>query len=106
MQIASDGASPWTRDGQRGVVEHDIESLFSKPITEWESVMEFVPDRSFAYRFSRYEILPELQQLPEVQSGDSFLRRELAWPLIDSHLTQEQQSRHLAANGSTQPLPK
>ena len=66
--------------------------------------MEFVPDRSFAYRFSRYEILPELQQLPEVQSGDSFLLRELAWPLIDSHLTQEQQSRHLAANGSTQPL--
>ena len=25
--------------------------------------MEFVADRSFAYRFSRYELLPELQQL-------------------------------------------
>lgn len=54
--------------------------------------MEFVPDRSFAYRFSRYEILPELQQLSETQSGEPFLLRELAWPLIDSHLTQDQQS--------------
>lgn len=54
--------------------------------------MEFVPDRSFAYRFSRYELLPELQQLPQAQSGEPFLLRELAWPLIDSHLTREQQS--------------
>jgi hypothetical protein len=54
--------------------------------------MEFEPNRSFAYRFARYEILPELQQLPETQSGEPFLLRELAWPLIDMHLTQEQQA--------------
>ncbi len=54
--------------------------------------VEFEPTRSFAYRFSRYTILPELQQLPESQSGDSFLLREIAWPLIDKHLTQDQQS--------------
>ena len=54
--------------------------------------MEFEPNRSFGYRFSRYVILPELQQLPEVQSGEQFLLRELAWPLIDTHLTPEQQS--------------
>jgi len=57
--------------------------------------MEFEPTRSFTYRFSRYVILPELQQLPETQSGDRFLLRELAWPLIDKHLTQEQQSIRL-----------
>jgi hypothetical protein len=54
--------------------------------------MKFEPSRSFAYRFSRYEILPELQQLPEAQSGEPFLLRELAWPLIDSRLTPEQQA--------------
>ena len=54
--------------------------------------MEFEPTRSFAYRFSRYVLLPELQQLPEVQSGDPFRLRDLAWPLIDEHLTPDQQS--------------
>lgn len=57
--------------------------------------MEFEPTRSFAYRFSRYELLPELQQLPEVQSGVQFRLRDLAWPLIDKHLTPEQQSIRL-----------
>jgi hypothetical protein len=52
----------------------------------------FEPTRSFAYRFSRYVILPELQALPETQSGDPFLLRELAWPLIDKHLTKDQQA--------------
>lgn len=54
--------------------------------------MEFEPTRSFAYRFSRYELLPELQQLPETQSGEPFLLRDLAWPLIDSHLSPDQQA--------------
>ena len=57
--------------------------------------MEFEPTRSFAYRFSRYALLPELQQLREVQSGDPFRLRDLAWPLIDKHLTPEQQSIRL-----------
>lgn len=54
--------------------------------------MEFEPTRSFAYRFSRYELLPELQRLPQVQSGEPFRLRDLAWPLIDNHLTPAQQS--------------
>ncbi len=54
--------------------------------------MDFVASRSFGYRFSRYELLPELQQLPEVQSGEKFRLRDLAWPLIDKHLNPEQQS--------------
>lgn len=57
--------------------------------------MEFEPTRSFAYRFSRYAVLPELQQLREVQSGDPFRLRDLAWPLIDRRLTPEQQSIRL-----------
>jgi hypothetical protein len=54
--------------------------------------MDFEPSRSFAYRFSRYELLPELQQLPEAQSGEPFKLRELAWPLVDNHLSPEQQA--------------
>ena len=54
--------------------------------------IQFEPSRSFAYRFSRYIILPELQRLPEAQSGIPFLLRELAWPLIDAHLTAAQQA--------------
>lgn len=57
--------------------------------------MEFEPTRSFAYRFSRYALLPELQQLQEVQSAEPFRLRDLAWPLIDRHLTPEQQSIRL-----------
>ncbi|HLJ00068.1 MAG TPA: hypothetical protein VKT76_10145 [Bradyrhizobium sp.] len=33
--------------------------------------MKFEPTRSFAYRFSRYSLLPELQQLREVQCAVS-----------------------------------
>ena len=54
--------------------------------------MDFEPNRSFTYRFSRYIILPELQQLPDVQSGEPFLLRKLAWPLIDKYVTPEQQA--------------
>jgi hypothetical protein len=32
--------------------------------------MEFEASRSFAYKFARYEILPELQKLPATQSED------------------------------------
>jgi hypothetical protein len=35
-------------------------------------LMEFEPTRSFAYRFSRYELLPELQQLSQVQPVNRF----------------------------------
>ncbi len=53
--------------------------------------VEFEVSRSFAYNFARYVILPELQQLPEVQCKP-FLLREVAKPLIDKHLTMEQQA--------------
>ena len=56
---------------------------------------DFEPSRSFAYRFSRYAVIPELEQLPETQSGQPFLLRELAWPIIDRLLTPEQQWVHV-----------
>lgn len=39
--------------------------------------LDFEPSRSFAYRFSRKVILPELEQLPAAQSGEPFRLREL-----------------------------
>jgi hypothetical protein len=54
--------------------------------------MEFEPTRSYAYKFARYEILPELQKLPGAQSGETFRLLELAWPLIDARLSLQQQA--------------
>lgn len=54
--------------------------------------MEFEANNSFPYRFSRYEILPALLQLPEVKSGEPFLLRDLARPLINERLSEEQQN--------------
>ncbi len=54
--------------------------------------IDFEPTRSFCYRFTRYQLLPELQLLPEATSGEPFLLRELARPLIDKFLTIEQQA--------------
>lgn len=57
-----------------------------------DSQLNFEPTRSFAYRFVRYTVLPEVTK--EVASlGDTpFLLREIAWPIIDRLLTKEQQS--------------
>lgn len=54
--------------------------------------MDFESSNSFAYRFARYVILPELQASPEAKSGEPFLLREVAWPLIDAHLSPQQQA--------------
>jgi len=54
--------------------------------------MEFEASTSFTYHFARYVILPALLDLPEVKSGEPFLLRELAWPLIDGRLSPQQQS--------------
>ncbi len=54
--------------------------------------IQFEPTRSFAYRFSRYVVLAELQSLPETSSGERFRLRDLAWPIIDERLSREQQA--------------
>lgn len=52
----------------------------------------FEPTRSFAYRFARYTVLPEVAVEVSGLGADSFLLREIAWPIIDKHLSPEQQS--------------
>lgn len=51
----------------------------------------FEPTNSFCYRFARYEVLPEIISLPQVQSGDPFRLVELVQQVVDRHLTPEQQ---------------
>lgn len=53
--------------------------------------IEFEPTRSFCYRFGRYVVLQEVQQLPEVVGGEPFRLSELAQSVIDKHLSPERQ---------------
>lgn len=54
--------------------------------------MEFEPTNSFCYQFARYVALPEILQLPQVQSGEEFRLIEFSREVIARHLTDEQQS--------------
>lgn len=57
-----------------------------------EVQMEFEPTRSFGYRFTRYIVLPEVDKEVVKKGGETFLLREIAWPIIDRMLTSEQQA--------------
>ena len=57
--------------------------------------IQFEPTRSFGYRFTRYTVLPEVDKQVSKFGGDSFLLREIAWPIIDGLLTPEQQAVHV-----------
>jgi hypothetical protein len=52
----------------------------------------FAPTRSFAYRFIRYTVLPEVDKEVATRGDEPFLLRDLAWPIIDRLLTSEQQA--------------
>ena len=53
--------------------------------------IEFEPTRSFCYKFGRYVVLQEVQQLPDVINGKPFRLTELAQSVIDKYLSPEQQ---------------
>lgn len=53
---------------------------------------QFEPTNSFCYKFARYEVLPAILALPEVQSGQPFKLVELVKKIVDLNLTPEQQS--------------
>ena len=57
-----------------------------------ENQPTFEPTRSFAYRFVRYTLLPEVTKEVAGHGDESFLLREIAWPIIDRLLTPEQQA--------------
>ena len=52
---------------------------------------QFEATRSFCYKFGRYTVLAELQQMPEVTSGSEFRITDLAQRVMDKYLTPEQQ---------------
>ncbi|OGT26375.1 MAG: hypothetical protein A3K00_08205 [Gallionellales bacterium RIFOXYD2_FULL_52_7] len=57
-----------------------------------DSQPDFEPTRSFAYRFVRYTVLPEVTKEVAKLGEAKFLLREIAWPIIDHLLTKEQQA--------------
>ena len=57
-----------------------------------ESQLNFEPTRSFAYRFVRYTVLPEVDKEVASLGDKEFLLRDIAWPIIDRLLTEEQQA--------------
>lgn len=56
-----------------------------------ECDLDFEPTNSFCYRFSRYQALPEIIALPEVQAGTPVRLVELVKQVADRHLTPKQQ---------------
>lgn len=52
----------------------------------------FEPTNSFCYRFARYQVLPEIIALPEVQNGQPFKLVELVKKIVNGNLTSEQQA--------------
>jgi hypothetical protein len=54
--------------------------------------INFEPTRSFAYRFTRYTVLPEIASEVASLGEEPFLLREIAWPVIDKYLSHDQQS--------------
>lgn len=55
-------------------------------------IKPFEPSRSFCYHFARYQAIPEILMRPEVASGAPFRLIDSAKPVIDEHLTPDQQA--------------
>jgi T5orf172 domain len=66
--------------------------------------MQFELTNSFCYRFARYEVLPAIVALPEVQSGQQFRLVELVKRVVDQLLTPEQQSASYLRAQTGEPL--
>lgn len=76
-----------------------IESASSSPATNahisirgTHMEIPFEPTRSFCYRFSRYQALPEILGCPEVAGGAPFRLIDISKRVIDQHLTPAQQA--------------
>jgi len=65
---------------------------YSNDRAETTVIKPFEPSRSFCYHFSRYQAIPELLVLPEVASGAPFRLIDSSKPIIDKHLTIDQQA--------------
>jgi T5orf172 domain len=65
----------------------------------------FEPNRSFCYKFARYTVLPEVQAMDEVMSGEAFRLTDLSQRVIDKYLTPEQQQLKLKKEQSEKVDP-
>lgn len=67
--------------------------------------MDFEPTSSFAYQFAKIEVLPLVDAMPEVLSGNPFRLKDLAFKVIDEKLTQDQLQAQVTSNsGKTTPM--
>lgn len=62
----------------------------------------FEATRSFCYQFGRYTVLPEIEAMPQVQSGAEFRMVDLVQLVLDKHLTPEQQQVRIKKANSDQ----
>jgi hypothetical protein len=71
-----------------------------------EMNINFEPTRSFCYKFGRYTVLPEIEKMPEVTSGEVFRITELTQRVIDRYLSAEQQQIKVkkAQSERTEPI--
>lgn len=62
--------------------------------------LPFEATRSFCYQFGRYTVLPEIEAMPQVKSGDEFRLVDLVQQVLDRHLTPEQQQMAIKKENS------
>ena len=67
-------------------------------------LIPFEATNSFCYRFARYEVLPKIIALPEVQGNDTFRLVELVKRVVDEILMPAQQSQIYLRAKTGKPL--
>ncbi|MEW9586543.1 GIY-YIG nuclease family protein [Paraburkholderia sp. DGU8] len=68
-------------------------------------IKPFEPSRSFCYHFARYQAIPEILVRQEVATGAPFRLIDVAKPVIDRHLTSDQQAMMVKKQQSDQTEP-
>lgn len=67
--------------------------------------MDFEATSSFAYQFAKTEVLPLVDAMPEVLSGNPFRLKDLAFKIIDEKLAPEQlQVQVISNSGKSTPM--
>lgn len=75
------------------------------PIETTAGPLEYTVSSSFAYRFSRYLLLPRITASELFKSGQRFQLSPLIQAITDAHLTQEeQQATYLRPNGNPESV--
>ncbi len=76
-----------------------------KPIETPTGPLEYTVSSSFAYRFSRYLVLPRIAESEEFRSGQAFHLLPMIRAITNEYLTQEeQQAPYLRQNGQPESV--